>query len=62
MVLIGCDDHTRFQRIAMVDTSTGEMTESRLEHANGEARKCYASLPGPTRVGIEATMNAPWLE
>ena len=39
MVLIGCDYHTRFQRIAMVDTSTGEMTERRLEHTNGEARK-----------------------
>lgn len=62
MLLIGCDYHTRFQRIAMVDTSTGEMTERRLEHGNGEARKFYASLPGPARVGMEATFNAQWFE
>jgi transposase len=62
MLLIGCDYHTRFQQIAMADTSTGEMTERRLEHANGEARKFYASLPGPARVGMEATFNAQWFE
>ena len=62
MFLIGCDYHTRFQQIAMVDTSTGEMTERRLEHENGEARKSYASLPGPARVGMEATFNAQWFE
>jgi transposase len=62
MLLIGCDYQTRFQQIAMVDTSTGEMTERRLEHANGEARKFYGSLPGPARVGMEATFNAQWFE
>src|SRR5215471_938828 len=62
MLMIGCDYHTRFQKIAMVDTSTGEITERRLEHANGEARKFYASLPAPARVGMEATINAQWFE
>ena len=62
MLMIGCDYHTRFQKIAMVDTSTGEITTYRLEHANGEARKFYASLPGPGRVGMEATVNAQWFE
>jgi len=62
MLLIGCDYHTRFQQIAMVDTSTGEVTERRLEHANGETRKFYASLPGPARVGMEATFHAQWFE
>ena len=62
MLLIGCDYHTRFQQLAMVDTSTGEVTERRLEHANGEARKFYASLPGPARVGMEATFHAQWFE
>ncbi len=62
MLIIGCDYHTRFQQIAMVDTATGEMTERRLEHANGEARKFYASLPAPARVGVEATIHAQWFE
>lgn len=62
MLIIGCDYHTRFQQIAMVDTSTGEMTERRLEHANGEAQKFYASLPAPARVGMEATVHAQWFE
>ncbi len=62
MLLIGCDYHTRFQQIAMVDTSTGEVTERRLEHENGEARSFYASLPEPARVGMEATMNVQWFE
>lgn len=62
MLIIGCDFHTRFQQIAMVDTTTGEMIERRLEHENGEAQKFYATLPGPARVGMEATINAQWFE
>jgi transposase len=62
MLIIGCDFHTRFQQIAMVDTTTGEIIERRLEHANGEARAFYAALPGPARVGMEATLNAQWFE
>jgi transposase len=62
MLIIGCDYHTRFQQIAMVDTLAGEMIERRLEHANGEARKFYVALPGPARVGMEATLHAQWFE
>jgi transposase len=62
MIVIGCDFHTRFQQIATADTTTGEMIERRLEHENGEARKFYASLPSPARVGMEATINAQWFE
>jgi len=62
MLIIGCDYHTRFQQIAMLDTTTGEIIERRLEHANGEARKFYAALPGPARVGMEATFDARWFE
>jgi transposase len=62
MIIIGCDFHTRFQQIAMLDPKTGEMIERRLEHENGEAEKFYATLPGPARVGIEATINAQWFE
>jgi len=39
MLIIGCDFHSRFQQIAMVDTETGELIERRLEHGSGEAKK-----------------------
>ena len=44
MKIVGCDLHTRYQQIAMLDTETGELIERRLEHANGEARAFYAGL------------------
>jgi len=62
MIIIGCDFPTRFQQIAMLDPATGEVIERRLEHENGEAEKFYGTLPGPARVGIEATINAQWFE
>jgi len=62
MIIIGCDLHSRFQQIAMLDTETGEMVERRLEHETGEARAFYAALPIPARVGIEATGYARWFE
>jgi len=46
----------------MLDPTTGELVERRLEHENGEAEKFYRTLPGPARVGIEATINAQWFE
>jgi transposase len=63
MMIIGCDLHTRYQQIAMLDTETGEMVERRLEHENGEARAFYAALVGRrVRVGIEATGHTHWFE
>ncbi len=62
MLIIGCDFHSRFQQIAMLDTETGEIRELRLEHQNGEARAFYAALPQPARIGIEATGYARWFE
>jgi transposase len=62
MMIIGCDLHTRYQQIAMLDTETGELLEQRLEHANGEARAFYAALAGRVRVGIEATGYTHWFE
>jgi len=61
MLLIGCDFHTRFQQIAMLDSTTGEMRERRLEHPE-EARRFYSALPSPARVGMEATGPALWFE
>ena len=62
MHLIGCDFHTRFQQIAMMDCQTGEIIERRLDHQAGEARKFYAALPGPARIGMEATGRTQWFE
>ncbi len=62
MLIIGVDFHSRFQQIAMVDTETGELIERRLEHGNGEAKKFYARLQKPVRVGMEATGYAQWFE
>jgi transposase len=62
MKMVGCDLHTRYQQIAMLDQETGEVMERRLEHESGEARAFYASLAGPVRVGIEATGHTRWLE
>jgi len=41
MKIIGCDFHTRYQQIAMLDEETGELVERRLEHENGEAHSFY---------------------
>src|SRR5215475_13846667 len=62
MLIIGCDFHSRFQQIAMLDTETGELIERRLDHSNGEAQKFYAGLQKPVRVGMEATGYAQWFE
>src|SRR5437016_10799619 len=62
MKIIGCDFHTRYQQIAMMDEATGELIERRLDHENGEAAKFYRSLPKPVRVGIEATGPIHWFE
>jgi hypothetical protein len=51
MVIIGCDFHTRFQQIAMLDTVTGEVIGKRLEHENGEAKRFYAGLKSPASGG-----------
>jgi transposase len=62
MKIVGCDLHTRYQQIAMLDEETGELSERRLEHANGEAKEFYTQLAGPVRVGIEATGHTRWFE
>ena len=62
MLIIGCDFHTRYQQIAMVDEATGEMIERRLDHESGEAHAFYRDLQGPVRVGIEATGPIRWFE
>ena len=62
MKIVGCDLHTRYQQIAMLEEETGELIERRLEHESGEARAFYANLEGAVRVGIEATGHTRWFE
>ena len=62
MIIIGCDLHTRYQVIAVLDTETGEITTQRLEHENREARTFYARLEEGALVGIEATGCTQWFE
>lgn len=62
MVIVGCDFHTRFQQITILDPTTGELLEHRSEHQNGDVKKSYGTLTDPARVGVEATMNAAWFE
>ena len=62
MLIIGCDLHTRYQVIAMLDTETGAVVTRRLEHENGEAKAFYASLAKPSLIGIEATGYTQWFE
>ena len=62
MAIIGCDLHTRYQVIATLDGSTGEIVTHRLEHEGGEAARFYAGLEKPALVGIEATGYTQWFE
>ena len=60
MHLIGCDFHTRFQQIAMVDSATGEILNRRLNHGTGEAHQFHAAAPAC--IGMEATGRTNWFE
>jgi len=62
MLIIGCDFHARYQQIAMLDDTTGEVVERRLDHLNREAEAFYRTLPRPVRVGIEATGPIRWFQ
>jgi transposase len=62
MKIIGCDFHPSFQQIAMVDTETGELTQQRLLHAEGETERFYTSLSGKVLVGVESSGNMLWFE
>jgi hypothetical protein len=46
MKIVGCDLHTRYQQIAMLDQETGELIERRLEHESGEAQAFYGCSGG----------------
>src|SRR6202044_1326164 len=60
MQIIGCDLHARQQTLAMLDTATGEVVNQTLTHEGNSVREFYSTLPGPVRVGIEATGSMKW--
>ena len=62
MWIIGCDFHPRYEQIAALDPTTGEMVERRLSHEGKEAEAFYESLPRGALVGMEATCAARWFE
>jgi hypothetical protein len=60
MQIIGCDLHARQQSVAMLDTLTGEVVNRTFMHEGHSVREFYSALPGPVRVGIEATGSMKW--
>jgi len=63
--MIGVDYHPSFQHIAFLMEETGEYSERRLNHSDGEAEKFYRDLQQRgirVRVGMEATGYARWFE
>jgi Transposase len=60
MKIIGCDFHSRQQTLAILDTATGEVERTTLRHEGDNVREFYSNLPGPVRVGIEATGSMQW--
>src|SRR5580693_5280936 len=65
MIIIGVDYHPSDQYIAFVDAETGECSERRLNHSEGEAEKFYRELAQrgvSVRVGMEATGYTRWFE
>jgi transposase len=61
MRIIGCDLHARQQTVAMLDSVSGEVVNRTLTHEGNSVREFYSALPGPVRVGIEATGSMKWL-
>src|SRR6202522_4691055 len=60
MRIIGCDLHARKQTLAMLDTQTGEVVNQTVAHEGKSVREVYSKVPGPVKVGIEATGSMKW--
>lgn len=60
-IVIGCDMHTRFQQLAVVDPQSGEIQEHRLANEPLEqVREFYRQWAAPVTVAIEATGYGRW--
>ncbi len=60
MKIVGCDFHPSWQQVAIFDPETGEWTERKLNHGDGEAERFFAGLESPALVGIESCGNSQW--
>ncbi len=60
MTFVGCDLHTRTQQVAVLETTTGEISEQHLPHEGRAVEEFYAALPRPVTVGIESTGYSAW--
>ena len=58
----GVDFHSRQQKIAFLDSGTGEVQLKELKHQGEEVRQFYELLPKPVIVGLEATGSSLWFE
>jgi len=60
MKIVGCDFHPAWQQVAVFDPETGEISELKLLHGDGEAERFYGDLESPALIGIEACGNSQW--
>jgi transposase len=60
MKIVGCDFHPSWQQVAVFDAETGEITEHKLSHGDGQAEGFYRSLGAGALVGLEACGNSQW--
>jgi transposase len=60
MRIVGCDFHPSWQQVAVFDSETGELTDRKLLHGDGEAERFYRELEAPALIGIEACGNSQW--
>jgi len=60
-IVIGCDLHSRFQQVAVMDLGSGELLrEQRVEHEGEQVRSFYQQWREPVTVAIEATGYTAW--
>src|SRR5262252_10401496 len=61
MTLVGCDLHARKQRVAVLDTTTGEVLEQELVYDGDAVERFYRALRPPVTIGIETTGYTQWV-
>ncbi len=61
MLIIGCDFHPPFQRVAIFDKTNGEIVIRRLGHTQ-EALEFYGNIASGALIGLESTGYSGWFE
>src|SRR5262245_61506713 len=60
MTIVGCDLHSRNQRVAVLDTTRGAVLEQELVHEGDAVERFYRALRPPVTIGIETTGYTQW--